>query len=225
MVKPFLVCLILGGLPGWAEDRLSPAAPPESSRIALYTHFDSTPPDDLLEAIHDELESIMSPMDLTFDWRSLDGVRGNEVSVELAVINFKGHCETDGLFPSRFSPGALGWTHVSDGTILPFADIDCDRIRGFVQKDLQTMPSARRPATMGRALARVLAHELYHIFAETSRHGTCGLAKEAFTIQELLGEEFHFQSRESTALRTSKVHAALRSASRSEPANKAGAMD
>jgi hypothetical protein len=150
---------------------------------------------------------------MTFEWRSLDGVRGNELSVELAVLTFKGRCDIAGLSPHIVSnPGALGWTHVSDGAILPFSDVDCDRIRTFIQKELLSVRAPDREESYGRALGRVVAHELYHIFTNTGKHGSCGVGKAAFTIQELLSDEFQFEERESLALRTSKAHSALENA-------------
>lgn len=199
--------LTLGVVPGFSETRQTPVAP-----IALYTQFQQNPPEDVVEALHDELASIMAPMGMRFEWRSLAGVTGNEVAVELAVLTFKGRCDVAGLMPHATSPGALGWTHVSDGNILPFSDVDCDRIRGFVQKDLLSFSPDERAEVYGRALARVVAHELYHIFANTAHHGSCGVGKAAYTVQELLSEDFQFEAKESNALRTSKAHEVLENA-------------
>jgi len=204
-----VLCLTLGALPSFGETRQTPVAP-----IALYTQFQEEPPQAVAEALHDELESIMAPMGLRFEWHSLTGVRGNEVAVELAVLTFKGRCDVSSLLPHNSTPGALGWTHVSDGIILPFSDVDCDRIRSFVQKELLAVHTDDRAAVFGRALGRVVAHELYHIFANTAKHGSCGVGKAAYTVQELLSEDFQFEARESEALRTSKAHAVLERATR-----------
>jgi len=205
----FVLCLTLGALPGFGETRQTPVAP-----IALYTQFQEDPPEAVTEALHDELDSVMAPMGLRFEWHSLTGARGNEVAVELAVLTFKGRCDVAGLMPRNGSPGALGWTHVSDGIILPFSDVDCDRIRGFVQKELLSVHPDDRETAFGRALARVVAHELYHIFANTAKHGSCGIGKSAYTVQELLSEDFQFEARESEALRTSKAHEVLERATK-----------
>lgn len=199
-----VLCLAPAVLLSAGGTRQTPVAP-----IALYTQFQVEPPEAVMHALQDELESIMSPMGMHFEWHSLSGVRGNEVSVELAVLTFKGRCDAAGLVGRTSSPGALGWTHVSDGIILPFSDVDCDRIRSFVQKDLLSFHAGDRETVFGRALARVVAHELYHIFANTARHGTCGVGKAAYTVQELLSEDFQFQDRESEALRSSKAHEVL----------------
>lgn len=210
MKELLVLFLTLGVLPGFSENRQTPVAP-----VALYTHFDQEPPEGVVEALRDELESIMAPMSIRFEWRSLDGVRGNELSVELAVLTFKGRCDIAGLNPHIVNnPGALGWTHVSDGAILPFSDVDCDRIRTFVQKELLGVRAPDREESYGRALGRVVAHELYHIFANTPKHGSCGVGKSAYTVQELLSDDFQFEERDSLALRTSKAHSALESATR-----------
>lgn len=206
-MKLFLFCLAVGAIPALGEPRGVLVAP-----ITLYAQFQQEPPKAVLEALQNEVGAIMSPIGLRFQWRSLAGVQGNEVSVELAVLTFKGRCDIAGLQPSGSHPGALGWTHVSDGAILPFSDVDCDSIRGFVQGALLAVPRGDREGIFGRAIGRVVAHELYHIFANTLRHGSCGVAKESFTVQDLLSDDFQFEDRESRALRSSQVHTALEGA-------------
>lgn len=155
-----------------------------------------------MQALHNELDYLMEPTGLHLDWRSLMGVTGSEVSSELAVVKFQGRCGVEGLAIKSVHPGALGWTHVSDGVILPFADIDCDRIRVFLQRELLFIPAANREEVFGRAMARVLAHELYHIFTQTAHHGSDGVGKSAFTVQELMADEFQFEGREAGMLKT-----------------------
>lgn len=203
-MKTFTLYLALGILPAFGEPGGVQIAP-----ITLYTSFQHEAPQAVLEALQDELEQIMAPMGFRFNWRSLSGVKGNEVSVELAVITFKGRCDVAGLLPRSVQPGALGWTHVSDGNILPFSDVDCDRVRSFVQGTLLTVSRDDREELFGRALGRVLAHELYHIFANTQKHGSCGVAKEAFSVQDLLSDDFQFEVSGSEALRAGKAHSAL----------------
>jgi hypothetical protein len=205
----FVLGLTLAVSPGFSGERHVPLAP-----ISLYTHFQEAPSETVQEALHDELESIMAPLGFRFEWRSLSEANGSQVSVELAVLTFKGRCNVANLMPRSNVPGALGWTHVSDGNILPFSDLECDRLRGFVQKELLAFPAEDREEVFGRALARVVAHELYHIFANTSQHGSCGVGKAAYTVQELLGEDFQFEARESLALRNSKAREILENAVR-----------
>jgi hypothetical protein len=194
-VKVVFACVALAALPCVAEERLVELP------SVLYTSFQNSMPVAVRHALEDEVEGIMGPLGRHFVWRSLATVKGNEISSELAVLTFKGHCDVDGLVMRDTHPGALGWTHVSDGSILPFSEIDCDRIKGFVQKELLYKKAVDREEVFGRAMARVVAHELYHIFAQTQHHGSEGVAKSAYTVHELLSDDFHFEERECQALK------------------------
>lgn len=200
--------LALAVLPALGQQPGAPIAP-----IALYTSFpEQQPPPAVLQALQDEVESIMASAGLRFEWRTLQGNHGDEIAVELAVLTFHGRCDAEGLATHSRHSGALGWTHVSDGVILPFSEVDCDGVRNFLSAGLLALRPVDRAAAYGHALGRVLAHELYHIFADTRHHGSCGVAKEAYSVQDLLTTNFQFQERESRALRTSKAHTLLENA-------------
>ncbi len=203
-MKSFLLGVALAVLPAFAASRVHRGSP-----ITLYADFQQDPPAVVLDAIQSELENIMSPIGLHFDWRPLKGHQGHEVSVELAVVTFRGACDAERLKPVAGSPGALGWTHVSDGVILPFSDVDCDGIRSFVQSGLLRMAKAEQQDAYGRAVGRVLAHELFHVFANTPHHADVGVGKAAYTVKELLSRVFHFQERDLDALRFGKAKAVL----------------
>jgi len=188
----------------WAQSM--PAAPPAT----LYTEFQQIPPAAVMDSIRGESEAIMGRLGIGLEWRSLAGARGNEVSLQLAVIRFQGRCDASGLAPHRVQPGALGWTHESDGVILPFGEVDCDRIRTFIQLDLLGVAAEDREFVFGRAVGRVLAHELYHILARSSHHSSGGVGKAAYAVQDLLAGRFIFDARESEELRNgqSRIEAA-----------------
>ncbi|MFZ0934926.1 MAG: hypothetical protein WB579_12065 [Bryobacteraceae bacterium] len=203
-MKAAFLCLVLAALPAFGEHQETPLAP-----ITLYTTFQQEPPRVVVDAIQNELNSIFAPTGLRFTWQDLSGERGDAAPVELAIVTFKGRCDIAGLTPHASNPGPLGWTHVSNGVILPFAEVDCQRIRGFTQKQLLTMPAEDREKVYGRALGRVLAHELYHIFANTAAHSSSGVGKSKYTVQDLLSPKFQFEGRESLALKRNKAYDAL----------------
>src|ERR1041385_4670344 len=95
--------------------------------ITVYTQFEKASSAVSVRAMRGELESIMIPLGLEFSWRDLPDSRGVEVSVELVVVSFKGACRMSESLPGRTETGALGWTYMSDGVILPFSDVDCDK--------------------------------------------------------------------------------------------------
>lgn len=179
-------------------------SPEAAAPITIYTNFENDPPDFPVEAMKTELSEIMTPVGLDFEWRSLNGSRGNEVSIELVVVSFKGNCEWQDEVPHRES-GALGWTHMSDGDVLPFSDVDCNRVRRFIAPLVAGANKHERERIFGRALGRVLAHELYHVFANTTHHAAVGVAKAFYTPGELVSDSFHFQDKEGRQLRSGKL--------------------
>jgi hypothetical protein len=201
-VNVVILSLALGALPAFGGGREARVAP-----VTLYTQFQEEPSGPLLEAMQDELETIMSPAGLHFDWHALADA-GGRVSSQLAVIHFKGGCDVDNLRADPGFPGPLGWTHISDGEILPFIDVNCDGLRLFVQRELIEVPVAGRQEVFGRAMARVLAHELYHLLAHTKAHMSTGIAKAAYSVRELLSQKLLFGKKECESLRSHTVRLA-----------------
>jgi len=195
-----MIGVVLYALPSFAGGR-----PAISSQVTLYTAFQQAPPDGVAPAIESELGNIMLPAGLHFDWHPLSEA-GGRVSFQLAVVHFKGQCDTQDLRPEWGYPDPLGWTHVSDGEILPFIDVNCDGVRLFTQRSLISLTGPGRDAAYGRAVARVLAHELYHFLANTKGHASGGLAKAAYSVEELLGETFRFGRKGYECLRAHSVN-------------------
>src|SRR3954452_12605655 len=74
----------------------------------LYTIFNVEPPPAIMNYIHDELASIMSPMGFHIDWRSPSDATSYVEAVKLAVITFKGRCDTSAKLTVFRRGGALG---------------------------------------------------------------------------------------------------------------------
>ena len=195
-----MLSLALGVLPAFGGGAKAPAVP-----VTLYTQFQQAPPADVQEAITDELTTIMTPSGLEFDWHTLAEASGR-VTSQLAIIRFKGECDANNLRPESGFPGPLGWTHISDGEILPFIDVNCDGLRLFIERDLLGVPTAQRDTTFGRAAARILAHELYHLLGNTKSHAGSGIAKAAYSVQELLAPSLQFGKKQCDLLRGFRDH-------------------
>jgi hypothetical protein len=195
---------MLAPLPVAGETGVAPAAA-AILPITLYTDFENEPAQPILAALEDELASIMTPIGIRFEWRNLDHHPPGEATAELAVVTVKGRCDTNGLLPKTKLAGALGFTHISDGQILPFTEISCDQVRTFLQNELSGMDRQDRDFAFGRALGRVLAHELYHILGNTTHHGS-GVAKEAYSTRDLMRDDFQFPHKEIEMLRAGRVH-------------------
>jgi hypothetical protein len=206
-MKRAALCLWLV-LPFCARSELKEVRIPPA--ITVYTQFEQGYSTAAVDTMRQELDAIMSPLGLEFTWRDLNASSGNEVSEELVVVTFKGKCEmnNEAHFPTE--TGALGWTHMSDGAVLPFSDVDCDKIRRFIGSEVRSLDWEDRNVIYGRAIGRVLAHELYHVFTNTTRHASWGVAKAFYTSKDLVSDKFQFQEKDTTALRKGKLGALIR---------------
>ena len=166
---------------------------PAENQITIYTQFQHPPDAELIEPMQTELDEIMASLGLRFDWRSLDTANGHDVMAEILVVNFKGTCQSGDLAPEVSRGGALGWTHISDGEVLPFADVDCDKIRVLLTSPAASVPSLERERMLGRAMARVLAHEMYHFFTNSTKHAASGIAKAFYSSRELASPHLSFE--------------------------------
>ena len=98
----------------------------------------------------------------------------------------------------------MGATAVGDGRILPYVDIFCDAVRMVLAYELDIMAPDAREVAYGRALARVLAHELYHVLANDLGHGP-GVSNRYFSSGTLVASSFHFESKEIQTLRATLI--------------------
>lgn len=143
----------------------------------------------------------MHPAGLPIDWQRLDLSKRMRPVAALAVVRFEGVCRCEAHGGATEPGSGLGWAHVSDGDVLPFLVVDFDRVWGLVEPALRLEPAGERKRLFGRAVGRVMGHELYHFLANTQRHARRGLAKPALTGVELVFGELRFGAREVDVLR------------------------
>jgi hypothetical protein len=116
---------------------------------------------------------------------------------QIAVVTLLGVCRPEARIPApiriqRDDFETLGQTQVVDGQIQPFAELRCDAVRRLIFRDLISKPREEREEFLGRALGRVMAHELYHVVLRTTSHGRNGLARESQTSKDLMADHYEF---------------------------------
>jgi hypothetical protein len=145
----------------------------------------------ILDEMQSEVEEIMRPVGLPLEWRHLDLSQQTE-AVAAVILTFVGTCRGHGECAVARPRSRMGWTHMTDGDILPFCSVDCDRVREMVAPLVRHETGRQRDRLYARAIGRVVAHELYHILANTTGHARCGLAKARLTASELVLEACRF---------------------------------
>jgi hypothetical protein len=181
----------------------------ESSSVAVFLDFQASASPLAVSEMKQEIASILRPSGLELDWHMLRDRRSSDTFADLVVLTFKGVCEEEEPLINELGPvgrGApLAFTHISEGKILPFSEVQCDTIRKYIAPHLASSKPQDRDAILGRALGRVVAHELYHIFAGTTEHAANGIEKSFHTPKELTARQFHFTAHEFEVLRATKT--------------------
>jgi hypothetical protein len=84
-----------------------------------------------------------------------------------------------------YADGPLAMTHSVNGELLPFGEVECDRVRTALQRTVGRGNPEAHQTEYGVALARVMAHEIYHMLEKSAAHTKDGLSKEALSATEL----------------------------------------
>ena len=159
-----------------------------TARVTIILQFDSRHSESSVNEMKRELQSLMQDSGVELNWRRLDEVSSSDSFPSVVVVTFHGACETKALAPPPLSePAALAYSHISSGVVIPFAEVECDRVRASLAL-AQTLPGARGDLLLGRALGRVLAHELHHIIGQTRSHTQHGLGRKSLSARDLIAD-------------------------------------
>lgn len=154
-----------------------------------------------------EVSYLLRPAAIRVDWRDPAVDRGGLENDYSALVHLRGSCRPADAI-TRFEhavsgPFTLASSPVADGVILPFGDIDCAALNAFLGPSLWKEPDKVREFAYGRAIARLMAHELYHMIGQTRVHARSGIAESDFTVAELLSDHFEFTESTLAELHTS----------------------
>jgi len=148
-----------------------------------------------LPALRQETESLMQSAGYTLDWR--DSAHGVDAA-NLVVVALNGDCTAPATPTVTAAPidsgRSLAAATVQDGVILPFAHVDCAAVRSILGPLIAREAPARRSYLYGRAIGRLIAHELYHVMAQTREHAPSGIGKPCFTAADLVSDRFEFEA-------------------------------
>jgi hypothetical protein len=176
---------------------------PPSSRQTLTIFVKGAPSG--MAVIRGEVARLMEPVGFDVEWKDFSDRRSGEDFAQLARVDFNGSCEVNTAPPSRSTDASLASTAVSDGQVLPFAVVQCDTLRRVMNSALSSTPREVRQAMFGRAAARVLAHELFHMLAQTKSHGSHGVSKSCFAVKDLTAEGFRFDEQTVAQIRSQQT--------------------
>lgn len=174
--------------------------------LAIYYSFDTPPPAALVTEMESEMARILAVAGVRVAWRDVSAPRNGEDFPTLVVFRFRGVCSFDhdreAIQPLEAPAGqSLAETDIANGEVLPFGAVDCETVRRFIAPALKSVGGEEKNAALGRAIARVGAHEIYHMLTGSEGHARRGIARARHSREELTAPTFAFAQKETDWLR------------------------
>jgi hypothetical protein len=181
-ILPVLICCCVAGVP-----LAAPAASPNTSRsdVTVILNFKGARSARSVLEMKREADRILESTGVRLNW-VLAGADPHATYNDLVVLTFRGSCEPESESPRGHDPGPYGITHISNGRVLPFAEVDCDRVLNAVLPLMQGEDYLTAERLTGRALGRVAAHELVHMLTRSVSHASEGVEEPALNGEQLL---------------------------------------
>jgi hypothetical protein len=107
-----------------------------------------------LTAIRNELEALLGPVGMQIDVKTRDELAPAQEFADLAIFKMKGSCVMDPLPYDALSDerGPLAMAYSSDGEVLRFGEVECDRIRQSLSRVIGGSTMSYRQTLLGRAI-------------------------------------------------------------------------
>ena len=186
------ICLAMIAMHPWSAVSCLAAA----RELGVYIRSDGGASAPVIDALKREVERVLGHAGYRAVWW-VGNAAGPFEAEELIVVDLRGSCNVPKRTASPIRPInqlELASTFVADSQILPFSSLDCSTFNGLLSASLARLDKTEREPAYGRALARVLAHEFYHVLVRTHKHTAKGVAKKAHSAEDLLADRFDFDS-------------------------------
>src|SRR5579871_576411 len=155
------------------------------ARLTVVLDFQGTRSERTVSAMERETEVILKSSGLNLSWR-LAADAAQESFDGLVVVRFKGVCKVEPVPYVYDELGPMAFTYSSDGDVQPFTQVSCDKIAATVRSAMWGADFQQADLLLGRALGRVLAHELVHMLTRSGEHGREGVQRPSLSGRELI---------------------------------------
>ncbi len=176
------------GLAFLAAVRAYPDTIDPSQSVTVLVDFEKPYSTASIDALRSELQTLFAPSGLKIDLRLKKDLAPGAEFNQLVVFKMKGACSMVAMPIGALSDerGPLAMTYTSDGQLLHFGEVECDRVRQSLQRVLGKGYPEKRQTALGMALGMVMAHEMYHMMANAKGHTADGVTKHSLSAEEML---------------------------------------
>lgn len=160
--------------------------------VTVVLDFEEPHSDVSLEAMRQEVQRLLGEAGLRVDFRLKRELPAHPDFPDLVLFKMRGSCTM-----TTWHPGAsfddqrtpLAMTYAENGQLLHFGEVACDRVRESLQRVLGPANGRKYESVLGNALGLIMAHEMYHMLANTKAHTKQGVTKQALSARELLNSD------------------------------------
>jgi hypothetical protein len=172
------------------------AAAAAEPRLVVVLAFEEEASDTVLSAMQGEVDRIFARARADVDVLVLRGSLEVRHADRIIHMDVKGTC-TSAFLRRRRTPATLAAMFGVDRELQPIGSLDCRALSAYI--------GTVTPTVYGRALGRVLAHEIYHYITQRREHSERGLFAPALSDISLTGSELSFTDNDLNTLNGSLV--------------------
>lgn len=198
-MRPVAIFCLLASVQLQAGPRdISPSLP-----VTVLLDFVEASPSVSLTKIKKTFDRVFANSPIQVEVKLKSAVQSESQNGELLVFTMKGRCIAEAL-PVGALPddrGALAMAYTTDGTILPFGEVRCDKLRASLERMYGRGQLPAHSAALELAIAHVLAHEIYHMLASSAAHTKTGVTKQSLSPQDLVSSDLLIPAGANEALR------------------------
>lgn len=165
----------------------------QAAGVTIVLDFQGPRSEKSVQEMKREFEGIMKNSGLAVEWR-LHGEANQATSNHLVVVRFKGKCVMEPVGYLYDERGPLAFTYSTDGVIQPYSEVACDRLTSSVRSAMFGADFAMADELLGRALGRVVAHEVVHILSKSGAHSRYGVEKSALSGKSLIAPDLRLDA-------------------------------
>jgi hypothetical protein len=164
------------------------AMPPGTGAdVTVIVNFQNTYSVPAVKAMEREVEQILKTTGISIDWRTRAEAADTTFN-DLVVMTFKGSCVFSPMPVVYDELGPYAITRTTGGEVQPFGEVDCDHVVSSMHTAMTGEDYGKADLLLGRALGRVVAHELVHMLTKSKQHGREGVERAALSARQLIAE-------------------------------------
>lgn len=171
------------------------------SRLAILLEPEVKMPEETRRAMEEELGALLAPSGVSVTLLEAAAVNRLGYVDEVITVVLRGGYQIAPGWRVASVAGTLGSIREVDGEIQPRIYLACQQVASHLALSMRRYQLAIADRLLGRALGRVVVHELLHWAKGSAEHGMSPLSSERVSAQTLIEEGVELEGEESEAIR------------------------